>query len=426
MCWRRRSPGGRLSDRGADRRQHRAQQGADQASGPIRRSSSSCIPASRARRRWPGEMFRQPDLAATLAQARAGREAWRWPQARIAKPRSMPPTTASIKATSRRSSCARPQELGGLITLEISPTGGCTSKSRCTRTYRGIEVYKLNTWVQGPVMLQTLNILENFDLKAMGYNSARYIHTLYQAMNLAFADRDFYYGDPYFPPEEPIRGLLSKDYARERAKLIHTGSQRSGCAAWRSLSVPGRQESLLKQLQHWQPHERTTPRRTARAEFDRHFHLGTTSRRGGGCRRLGRVGHAERRLGAGGHCRTHRRRDEPARAELRARCGRESLQRDRARQTTARDADAGAGAEGRQAVPVLRRAGRRRAGSGPAAVLPERGRIRHDAAGSDRSGEHHQLPDAQFVRQSRVEPGAHGDERRTPPLRAHSAYKHGL
>ena len=50
----------------------------------------------------------------------------------------------------------------------------------------------------------------------MGYNSARYIHTLYQAMNLAFADRDFYYGDPYVPPVEPIKGLLSKEYARER------------------------------------------------------------------------------------------------------------------------------------------------------------------------------------------------------------------
>jgi gamma-glutamyltranspeptidase/glutathione hydrolase len=54
----------------------------------------------------------------------------------------------------------------------------------------------------------------------MGYNSARYIHTLYQAMNLAFADRDFYYGDPYFPPEEPIEGLLSKEYAKERAAQI--------------------------------------------------------------------------------------------------------------------------------------------------------------------------------------------------------------
>src|SRR5260370_27055987 len=70
-------------------------------------------------------------------------------------------------------------------------------------------------------MLQTLNILENFDLKAMGFNSTRYIHTIYQAMSLAFADRDFYYGDPYYPPAEPIRGLLSKEYARERAKLVN-------------------------------------------------------------------------------------------------------------------------------------------------------------------------------------------------------------
>ena len=89
-------------------------------------------------------------------------------------------------------------------------------------SYKGIEVYKLTAWVQGPVMLQTLNILENFDLKSMGYNSARYIHTLYQAMNLAYADRDFYYGDPSFPPAPPMPGLLSKEYARERAKLVRT------------------------------------------------------------------------------------------------------------------------------------------------------------------------------------------------------------
>jgi gamma-glutamyltranspeptidase/glutathione hydrolase len=55
----------------------------------------------------------------------------------------------------------------------------------------------------------------------MGFNSARYINTVYQAMSLAFADRDFYYGDIYTPPVEPILGLMSKDYARERAKLIN-------------------------------------------------------------------------------------------------------------------------------------------------------------------------------------------------------------
>src|SRR3984885_8295711 len=62
----------------------------------------------------------------------------------------------------------------------------------------------------------------------MGYNSTRYIHTLYQAMNLAFADRDFYYGDPYFPPEEPMKGLLSKDYAKQRAKLISYDKNNAG------------------------------------------------------------------------------------------------------------------------------------------------------------------------------------------------------
>jgi gamma-glutamyltranspeptidase/glutathione hydrolase len=86
--------------------------------------------------------------------------------------------------------------------------------------YKGIDVYKLQQWTQGPMLLQSLNILENFDLKTMGYNSARYIHTLYQTMNLAFADRDFYYGDPYFPPAEPMQGLLNKEYAKQRAKLI--------------------------------------------------------------------------------------------------------------------------------------------------------------------------------------------------------------
>ena len=78
----------------------------------------------------------------------------------------------------------------------------------------------ISSWTQGPVLLQALNILENFDLKEMGYNSTRYIHTLYQAMNLAYADRDFYYGDPYVAPEEPVEGLLSKAYAQKRADEI--------------------------------------------------------------------------------------------------------------------------------------------------------------------------------------------------------------
>lgn len=112
-------------------------------------------------------------------------------------------------------------EQGALITAEDLAQWKVKIEEPLMTTYRGIEVYKLQQWTQGPVMLQTLNILENFDLKEMGYNSARYVHTLYQAMNLAYADRDFYYGDPAFPPEEPMNGLLSKEYAKERSRLIN-------------------------------------------------------------------------------------------------------------------------------------------------------------------------------------------------------------
>ncbi len=112
------------------------------------------------------------------------------------------------------------QEQGGLITEKDLAEWQVKIEEPLMATYHGIEVYKLQQWSQGPVMLQALNILENFDLKSMGYNSTKYIHTLYQAMNLAYADRDFYYGDPAFPPEEPITGLLSKDYAKQRSLLI--------------------------------------------------------------------------------------------------------------------------------------------------------------------------------------------------------------
>ena len=102
--------------------------------------------------------------------------------------------------------------------------------------------------VTGPVMLQILNILENFDLKSMGYNSTRYIHTLYQAMNLAFADRDFYYGDPAFPPEEPIKGLLSKQYAKERSKLINFDRNEPGVKPGDPYPYEGKVNPYLKTI----------------------------------------------------------------------------------------------------------------------------------------------------------------------------------
>ena len=86
-------------------------------------------------------------------------------------------------------------------------------------TYKRYTVYKQSFNSQGPMLLQTLNILENFDLRRMGQNSADYLHTIIEAFKLAYADRDTYYGDTEFV-DIPAQGLLSKEYASQRAQLI--------------------------------------------------------------------------------------------------------------------------------------------------------------------------------------------------------------
>ena len=108
---------------------------------------------------------------------------------------------------------------GGLIAYEdLAGFHGEIDTPRST-TYRGYQIYKPGFWTQGPVMIEILNLLEGFDLRAMGHNSPAYIHAVVEAMKLGFADRDRYYGDPKFSkiPEEK---LLSKEYAAERRKLI--------------------------------------------------------------------------------------------------------------------------------------------------------------------------------------------------------------
>jgi gamma-glutamyltranspeptidase / glutathione hydrolase len=88
-----------------------------------------------------------------------------------------------------------------------------------TTTYRGYTVYKAGPLTQGPYLLQTLRLLEAFDLKKMGFNSADYIHTVIEAEKLALADRDEYYGDPNFA-KVPMQQLLSDQYTKMRRELI--------------------------------------------------------------------------------------------------------------------------------------------------------------------------------------------------------------
>jgi len=167
-----------------------------------------------------GEIFRQADLAVTLREL-VETEAAALKAGKTRKEALMAAYDRFYRGDIGDEFVRGVQEQGGLITKNDLDRWSVKLEEPRHTNYRGIDIYKLDHWVQGPVMLQALNILENFDLTAMGYNSASYIHTVYQAMSLSFADRDFYYGDPYFPPVEPIEGLLSKDYAKARAALIN-------------------------------------------------------------------------------------------------------------------------------------------------------------------------------------------------------------
>ncbi len=163
-----------------------------------------------------GEMFRQPDLAATLRRlVEAEKQA-------LAKGKSRRDAIYAAYDRFYKGDIAQEfargsQEVGGLHTADDLAKWSVRIEEPVKTTYKGIDVYKLDFWTQGPAMLQALNLLEPMDLKSMGYDSARYLHAIYQAMNLAFADRDFWYGDD---PRVPRKGLLSKEYAAVRAKTI--------------------------------------------------------------------------------------------------------------------------------------------------------------------------------------------------------------
>ena len=199
-----------------------------------------------------GEIFRQADLLATLqklvaaeAEALAGGKGRK--QAIYAAYDRF--YRGDIAAEIVRSS----REYGGLFTLEDLARWQVHIEEPVSTNYKGIDVYKLTTWVQGPVLLQALNILEEIDIRDMGYNSARYIHTLYQVMNLAFADRDFYYGDPYMPPAEPVQGLLSKKYAQQRRALINPEHNDPQIRPGDPYPFQGGKNPYLELLEQWSP-----------------------------------------------------------------------------------------------------------------------------------------------------------------------------
>ena len=225
----------------------------------------------------PGQVFKQAELAATL------RKLVETEQQALARGKSRKDAIYAAYDRFYKGDIAKElvrgaREQGALLTEDDMATWKVKLEEPVSTNYKGIDVYKLTTWTQGPVLLQALNILENFDLKAMGFNSARYVHTLYQAMNLAFADRDFYYGDPDVPPAEPVRGLLSKEYARERAKLINPEKNDVNAGPGDPYPFQGEKNPFLEPLKNWSK-TAATPKKTADAQafFEQSFYAGTTS-----------------------------------------------------------------------------------------------------------------------------------------------------
>ncbi|HYM03634.1 MAG TPA: gamma-glutamyltransferase family protein, partial [Stellaceae bacterium] len=162
-----------------------------------------------------GEIFREPTLRRTLLALIAVER--KTPGNRQAKLRAV--RDYFYKGALARRMAAFSEHNGGLIAdRDLANYHAETDRPRST-IYHGYEIVKPGFWTQGPVMLESLNLLEGYDLRSMGHNSPEYLHTLIEAVKLAFADRDRYYGDPKFShiPEEI---LLSKDYAAERRKLI--------------------------------------------------------------------------------------------------------------------------------------------------------------------------------------------------------------
>ena len=227
-----------------------------------------------------GEIFRQPDLLKTLRKL-VETESRARDNGATRKEAILAANDRFYKGDIAAAFCAGSRELGGLHTEQDLAVWEVRIEEPVRTTYKGIEVYKLTTWTQGPVLLQMLNLLEPLDLQAMGYNSTRYIHALYQCMNLAFADRDFYYGDPYFPPVEPIQGLLSKEYARQRRQEIDWNQNNYRVRPGDPYPFEGTSNPHSRLLERWRPDwaflPDAPPDPDQLAAWETGFRAGTTS-----------------------------------------------------------------------------------------------------------------------------------------------------
>ena len=207
-----------------------------------------------------GQMFRQPNLAATLRALVAAEKA------ALARGASREQAIeagrdAFYKGPIARDMTAAVREAGGVMTDEDLSSYHGKIEEPATVPYRGYTVYKTGFWNQGPALLQTLRILEGFNLSAMGASSADALHTTVEAIKLAYADRDQYYGDPDFV-RVPGDVLLSGPYAALRRALIDPKraslEQRPGDPARGTAQLPNAPQPLPPDGPYREPGDTTS------------------------------------------------------------------------------------------------------------------------------------------------------------------------
>ena len=229
---------------------------------------------------YAGEIFRQTDLLNTL-QKMVDAEAAALRKGQSRKAAIYAAYDRFYKGDIADELVRGTQEQGGLITKADLANWQVFIEEPVSVNYKGIDVYKLTSWTQGPVLLQALNMMEQLDLNCMEYNSAKYLHALYQVMNMTFADRDFYYGDPRFAPEEPMQGLLSKEYAKQRVQQMQVEKNDPNVAPGDPYPFEGKTNPYLDYLKAWNKDVSYAPslRFHEDEEFplDASFYMGTTT-----------------------------------------------------------------------------------------------------------------------------------------------------
>ncbi|WP_162180033.1 gamma-glutamyltransferase family protein [Bryobacter aggregatus] len=197
----------------------------------------------------PGETFKQPALAKTLRAMVAAEQR----AAALKKPRTL--GIDAVRDYFYRGEIARKIDAfskanGGLIRYEDMANFRVKPEPSLGGSYKNYTVYKPGFYTQGPAAIELLNLMENTNVAKLGFGSEQYIHTMTEAMKLAYADRDAYYGDPLFT-KVPSAELLSKEYAKTRFSLITDAASldfRPGKVKHANGTHPSREELVRRQI----------------------------------------------------------------------------------------------------------------------------------------------------------------------------------